>query len=188
DDAQSGNQLAAEIGAAPPIIPERGECRDHRVIPHHLAEIALDPPQSDDKPRLDIVAPPDPVEQRAVLGQVPARIVHAVWSDDLFEISAERQLPFRLFAVEFDDVLQELGAAQRPLYRRRPDPLGGGVAADSGEKRIEVAFEGGPRTFRQTRRGEQRNREDDPTADTRRRHYRDSLMLHSSCRLLPRAG
>src|SRR5262249_1390725 len=78
--------------------------------------------------------------------------------------------------------------AQRPLDRRRPHSLCRGVAADSREKRIEVAFEGGSRAFRQTRRGEQRNREDDPTADTRRRHYRDSLMLHSSRGPLPRAG
>ena len=70
ENAQCRDQLAAEIRAAASVIGERGQRRDHRVIAHDFAEIALDTPQGDDKARLDIEPPPDPVEQHSIFGQL----------------------------------------------------------------------------------------------------------------------
>src|SRR6516165_3450369 len=99
DDAQGRDQFAAEIGAAPPVIGEGRQSRGHRVITHYPAEIALDPPQGDDKPRLDTKPAPDPVEQHPILSKLTARTLHALLRDDLVEILIKRQLAFRLLAI-----------------------------------------------------------------------------------------
>ena len=164
EDAQRRDQLATEIGAAASVIGERGERGDHRVIAHDLAEIALDPPEGHDKPRLDIEPPPDAVEQRSIFSQLGAGAIHALGRDDLFEILTERHRSFRLLAVEFDYVRQVLRVAQRDLYRRRPQALRRGVAADPRQECVEIALARSRRPHGKARRGQERSPKNKPTA------------------------
>ena len=140
DDAQGRDQLAAEIGPAPPVEAKRGERRHHHVIAGDLAEIAFHPPQSDDKARLDIVAPPDRVEQAPIVVELAARILDALRAHRLLQILGEGQHLLGLVTVELDDMRQVLGIAQRQIDRRRANALRRRLAPDRGEERVEIAL------------------------------------------------
>ncbi len=121
DDAQRRDQLAAEIRAAPPVKTKRRQRRHHHVIAGDRAEIAFETPQSNDKAGLDIIAPPDRVEQRPVVEQLTARILDALRAYRLLQILGKGQHLLGLVAVELDDMRQIFGVAQRQY---RPSTAG----------------------------------------------------------------
>ena len=162
DNAQRGDQLAAEEGAAPPLIPQGRQRRDDRVIAHYLAEIALDRPQRDDEARLHAKALLHPLQERQVFGHRGAAVGGLLRGDDLFDKAGESHLVLGLLAVELDDTRQVLGFAQRIVDRAGANSLRDSIAAHRGQVPGEIAVGGRDGARAQWRSQQRRSKKGSP--------------------------
>ena len=142
EDAQRRHQLAAKIGAAPPVIGQGGERGNRRKITGKPAEVALEPPQRHNDAGLDIVAPRNRIEQNPILSQLTPCILLTLRGHHLGDVLGERHRPLGLLAVELDDAGKELRIAKRGIDGRRADAVANGGEPHPGKKSREIPFRG----------------------------------------------
>src|SRR4051812_10937706 len=176
---QRGEKFGPEHRAPAALISKRRERRGHVERAHGPAEIAFDSPQGNDKPRLNAVLLPNPLQQRPIFDELLSRLVDSILRDDLLKILGEGHLVLGLLAVELNNPRQKRYLLESGLDRRRPDAARDRVAPHLGEKLIEVA----PRRRRNPapqRHREQRSRSEQCPAARAERHHRHAPAVKLS--------
>ncbi len=141
-DLQRGDQLALEERAPPPVIGERRERLDHRLLAAAHAVGALQPPDGRDDLLLDAVGPLDPVEDAGVLAQGVPAVADAAVGDGGAEIFPDRLGELGLVAVTADDLGIVAHAAEGRVEHLRPDPLRERAAPEAADPRFQPRVAG----------------------------------------------